>query len=125
MLGLKSFRTAAVTLSGIELAHRIRKRQFTVTDEHEGPTSSLKELWTQVLSSENVSETLEDTDRPLTHQISFRSSPALIRGRRARSAVVRYPRRISFGDSLYLLVMPNDSSAVCSLAKRQRCALAG
>jgi hypothetical protein len=28
MLGLKSYRTAAVTLAGIELAHRIRKRQF-------------------------------------------------------------------------------------------------
>jgi transposase-like protein len=28
MQGFKSFRTAAVTLSGIELAHRIRKRQF-------------------------------------------------------------------------------------------------
>ncbi|MHB1872168.1 MAG: IS6 family transposase [Steroidobacteraceae bacterium] len=28
MLGLKSYRTATVTLAGIELAHRIRKRQF-------------------------------------------------------------------------------------------------
>jgi NhaP-type Na+/H+ or K+/H+ antiporter len=33
MLGLKSFATAAVTLSGIELAHRIRKRQFTIPYE--------------------------------------------------------------------------------------------
>jgi len=30
MLGLKSFHTVAVTFSGIELAHRIRKRQFTL-----------------------------------------------------------------------------------------------
>jgi hypothetical protein len=29
MLELKSFRTAAVTLAGVELAHRIRKRQFS------------------------------------------------------------------------------------------------
>lgn len=29
MLALKSFRTAAVTLAGIELAHKIRKRQFS------------------------------------------------------------------------------------------------
>jgi transposase-like protein len=29
MLGMKSFRTAAITLAGIELAHRIRKRQFS------------------------------------------------------------------------------------------------
>jgi len=28
MLGFKSYRTAAVTLAGIELARRIRKRQF-------------------------------------------------------------------------------------------------
>jgi putative transposase len=28
MLGFKSVKTAAVTISGIELAHRIRKRQF-------------------------------------------------------------------------------------------------
>ncbi|MGB8327010.1 MAG: IS6 family transposase, partial [Steroidobacteraceae bacterium] len=29
MLGFKSFRTAAVTLAGVELAHRIHKRQFS------------------------------------------------------------------------------------------------
>jgi DDE domain len=29
MLALKSFRTAAVTLAGVELAHRIRKGQFS------------------------------------------------------------------------------------------------
>src|SRR6267154_1900178 len=29
MLSLKSFRTAAITLAGVELAHRIRKGQFT------------------------------------------------------------------------------------------------
>ena len=28
MLGFKSYRTAAVTLAGLELVHRIRKRQF-------------------------------------------------------------------------------------------------
>jgi len=29
MLGLKSFRTAAITLTGVELAHRIRKGQYS------------------------------------------------------------------------------------------------
>lgn len=33
MLGLKSFATAAVALSGIELARRIRKRQFAILYE--------------------------------------------------------------------------------------------
>jgi hypothetical protein len=28
MLGFRSYRTAAVTLAGLELVHRIRKRQF-------------------------------------------------------------------------------------------------
>jgi len=36
MLELKSFRTAQVTFSGIELAHRIRKRQFAVAYERNG-----------------------------------------------------------------------------------------
>jgi len=37
MLGFKSAKTAAVTISGIELAHRIRKRQFPcqATDRRE------------------------------------------------------------------------------------------
>ncbi len=30
MGGFKSFRSAAITLAGIELAHRIRKRQFSL-----------------------------------------------------------------------------------------------
>lgn len=32
MLGFKSFRNAAVTISGIELTHRIRKAQFELTN---------------------------------------------------------------------------------------------
>jgi hypothetical protein len=110
MLGLKSFGTAAVTLSGIELAHRIRKRQFTLPFKHDGRALSLRELWDQALSHQGVWETPERTELPLTHQISIQSSPARLRGRRARSAVVRYARMISFGHSLYLLVMPNGRS---------------
>jgi transposase-like protein len=104
MLGLKSFRTAAITFSGIELAHRIRKRQFTVTYERSGRTLSLKELWGQGLS-EGVPGMSEDSAPPLTHQISSHSPP-LVRARRARSGGVRYPRKVSFGHSLYLLLMP-------------------
>jgi len=32
MLGFKRFRSAAVTISGIELMHRIRKGQFDLAD---------------------------------------------------------------------------------------------
>ena len=51
MLGLKSFKTAAICFSGIELAHRIRKQQFSL--EHGGPDKprSLKQLWDSALAS--------------------------------------------------------------------------
>jgi transposase-like protein len=105
MLGLKSFRTAAVTFSGIELAHRIRKRQFTVAYERHGRTRSLKELWAQALSADSIPGVVEDAPPPLTHQISRASRPR-VRGQRAKAGDVRYPRRVSFGHSLYLLLTP-------------------
>jgi len=49
MLGFKSYRTAAVTLAGLELVHRIRKRQFKF-----GPGCwsrwSLKKQWDRALA---------------------------------------------------------------------------
>jgi transposase-like protein len=49
MLGFRSYRTAAVTLAGIEFAHRIRKREFTF-----GPGRwscwSLKKQWDRALT---------------------------------------------------------------------------
>lgn len=45
MLGFKSFGTAAITLAGIELAHRIRKGQFSFGNGEDRGTSSLKHLW--------------------------------------------------------------------------------
>ena len=41
MLAFKSSRTAAVTLSGIELAHRIRKRQFWIDMRGQGVSTRL------------------------------------------------------------------------------------
>ena len=43
MMGFKSFRSAAITLAGIELAHQIRKRQFSFGRQRRA--RSLKELW--------------------------------------------------------------------------------
>ena len=51
MLGLKSFRTASITLAGIELAHRIRKRQFSIFDGSPLRSRSLKRHWEQALAS--------------------------------------------------------------------------
>jgi transposase-like protein len=108
MLGLKSFRTAAVTFSGVELAHRIRKRQFTVVYERNGRVLSLKELWQQALSREDIPR-LETCPLPLTHRISIRRSRPHVPGGRARSAIVRYQRKVPFGGGLHLLVTPKGS----------------
>lgn len=50
MLGFKSFRTAAITLGGIELAHRIRKRQYSFDCGRQCRFSSLKQLWDRALA---------------------------------------------------------------------------
>jgi hypothetical protein len=54
MLALKSFRTAAVTLAGVELAHRIRKRQFSFGRGSPRRFSSLKHLWGLALAHHDL-----------------------------------------------------------------------
>jgi transposase-like protein len=109
MLGLKSFQTAAITFSGIELAHRIRKRQFMVAYKRNGRTLSLRQLWNQALSDKNIPASLEHNQLPLTHQISPPRSRPRAPGRRARSAFARYQRKVSFGHGLHLLLVPKGS----------------
>src|SRR5579862_8755906 len=50
MLGLKSFRTAAVVISGVELAEKIKKGQFK-TGKLGGATATLAELWRAALAA--------------------------------------------------------------------------
>jgi transposase-like protein len=64
MLRLKSFHTAAVTFLGLELAHRIRKRQFTLAYQRNDRALSLKELWDQALSGESFSDSLYTSPPP-------------------------------------------------------------
>ena len=68
MLGFKSYRTAAVTLAGIELAHRIRKRQFKF-----GPGRwicwSLKKQWIDPCVNSGDPQIRRTRQNPLTHQI--------------------------------------------------------
>ena len=106
MLGLKSFATASVTLSGIELAHRVRKHQFAIAYERDGRVLSLKELWDQAIIGTSRSGVLEITPCPLMHQNSILGSRSRLRGPRTRSGVVRYARKVSFGRSLYLMISP-------------------
>jgi transposase-like protein len=50
MGGFKSFSSAAITLAGIELAHRIRKRQFSLGRGRYRNLGSLKQLWERALA---------------------------------------------------------------------------
>jgi len=50
MTGFKSFHNASVTLAGIELAHRIRKRQFSFGLGRQRRAWSLKQLWNRALA---------------------------------------------------------------------------
>jgi transposase-like protein len=63
MLALKSFRTAAVTLAGVELAHRIRKRQFSFGRSGPRRFSSLKHLWARALTCHDAA--------PDGHEVTF------------------------------------------------------
>jgi hypothetical protein len=50
MLGLKSFRSAARVISGIELAEKIKKRQFKI-GKLGGRTATMREIWQAALAS--------------------------------------------------------------------------
>jgi transposase-like protein len=50
MAGFKSFGNAAITLAGIEFAHRIRKRQFSLGRGRYRNFGSLKQLWARALA---------------------------------------------------------------------------
>ena len=50
MGGFKSFGSAAITLAGIELAHRIRKRQFSFGRGRYRNFGSLKQIWDRALA---------------------------------------------------------------------------
>lgn len=112
MLGLKSFRTAQITLAGIELAHRIRKRQFSleIVGSHHG--RSLKELWDLALSPTQdnprrampaISQESPVAPELKAHRLSSRLTE--IRIQQIRS--LRYARKVFDGRGLYLLVAPN------------------
>ena len=48
--GFRSFGSAAITLTGIELAHRIRKRQFSFGRGRYHNVGSLKQIWDRALA---------------------------------------------------------------------------
>lgn len=50
MLGFKNFRNAAVTISGIELAQKIRKRQFNTSAVIVREGAGVSQMWDAVLA---------------------------------------------------------------------------
>ena len=110
MLGFKSFETAATTLAGIELAHRIHKQQFSFDGNRLQPRSSLKSVWDRALESSescNASRGRFPRARPPMHQ----NSNVKVRRKAvaSKTSLRRYARKIFDGRGLYTLVMPNGS----------------
>lgn len=108
MLGFKTLNSAAVTLAGVELAHRIRKGQHLVSPGSQGKVPSLKDAWDRVLNREwTPAAQLSSPCSPM-HQIS--ASAWLPHGarkvRNKRLAGVRYAWDLRFGQGLYLQVTP-------------------
>ncbi len=111
MLSLKSFATAAITLAGIELAHRIRKRQFLVGRAPPGKHVSMKEIWDQALSKSPHVVASRDglsPEQPPMHHISRIITFSMQHGRHCAKPL-RYARKILDGRGLYQLLMPNGS----------------
>ena len=105
MLGLKSFRSDATTLAGIELAHRIRKQQYSLPMGVKGWARSLKDSWAAALATSEGAECWRSDRRAPMHQ----NSGTGLEWPRERPRIdgrVRYPRKVSFGGNLYLLVRP-------------------
>ena len=50
MGGFESFGSAAITLAGIELAHRIREKQFSLERGRYRNFGSLKQIWERALA---------------------------------------------------------------------------
>lgn len=66
MLAMKSFRTAAITLVGVELAHRIRKSQFTFGSRGPQQFSSLKHAWARALAPNDNAQAWHQIIRGVT-----------------------------------------------------------
>ena len=105
MLALKSFRTAAVTLAGVELAHRIRKGQFTFGSGIPTGLSSFGHLWVRTLKRRTASAQARSGEvQPLMHQ---NSAVRLLTEQDLQDIKpVRHARKVTVGGGLYLFVTP-------------------
>jgi transposase-like protein len=108
MLALKSFPTAAITLAGVELAHRIRKGQFSFGSDTPTESLSLRHLWNRGLEQPgdvaNSKRRRRNATRPPMHQNS--GGRLLTEEDVGNVLPVRYPRKVSVGRALFLHVTP-------------------
>lgn len=106
MHGLKSFGTAAIALAGVELAHRIHKRQFDLPAGGAAEPASLKESWRCALSEGSEPGMRSMPDCPPTHQFSSTSPDGLVRPAR-RLGRRHFSMRMPYGNGLYLQLTPH------------------
>jgi transposase-like protein len=107
MLGLKSFGTAAITLAGIELAHRIRKQQFELPIIGNMPRPSIREWWECALRPPSQPQPAVDGDAPPLHQNSAAAQQRTEFRQRRRSVRRHFSFKVPLGENLYLFVAPN------------------
>lgn len=108
MLALKSFRTAAITLAGVELAHRIRKGQFSFGSDTPTESLSVGQLWKRGLEQPsdvvNSKRRYRNATQPPMHQ---NSRGRLLTEQDVGNVLpVRYPRKVAVGRALFLHVTP-------------------
>ena len=114
MLGFKSFGSAAITLAGIELAHRIRKGQFSFANEGDRGVASLKQLWDQAIADADATNREPEKEPSSATPANAPELTASGKKRRLRRfpggirhiRPVRQARKFSEGGGLYLLVAP-------------------
>jgi hypothetical protein len=109
MLGLKSFRTAAITFAGVELANRIRKRQYSFASDDHCRSWSLKQLWDRALTPYSSLDTPHDGSAPAQPPMHQNSRVTQRSTDCSDILPKRYARKVVDGRGLYLLVMPNGS----------------
>lgn len=120
MLGLKSYRSAATTFAGIELAHRIRKGQFSMPVEVQGRTSTLKDLWNRALDRSSGRQ-----DRAVAKFLQCTRSqqsgvPEALRGSRDPAGVDVHERYFSDEASIYWSCRKADSTGGTAIGMAER-----
>ena len=116
MLGLKSFRSAAITLAGIELAHRVRKQQYSLPMGMNGRARSLHELWAAWIGTVSTKDFLRR--KPLLACQASRRAVLALPVPVRRQAKDAFPRDLSGRPDRPGAVAPSRGAAVARGGRR-------